>query len=227
MKMPYSDPVTNTVGWSNMPMPPANRDARQYRPAHPLSEVVVPLALAGVSAAAALTITTWLCMEIDWLPAEWVIPLATFITFVVVWVWRLSLTDDNLLALDEQTRVEPKSDLPQPIEASYIHIDMAIKKPDGKKQLRRFQLPCTDETLIQVAESMLGGSLLQESEWAGKSRGKPFSQGSLRTFKTTLITQGIARWMDSTNPKLGIRLTDKGQEFMQQVLDQDAEDDGK
>jgi hypothetical protein len=219
----YSDPIRNMIGWANMPMPPANRDARQYRAAHPLSEVIVPLALAGVSAVAALTITAWLCWEIDWLPSRWVIPVCTFAAFVVVWVWRLRFTDDNLLALDERTRVEIPSNVPQPITASYVHVDMSVRNREGSKQLRRFDLPCTDDALVEVAEAMLAGSTLPESDWAGKSKGRPFSEGSLRVFKTTLISQGIARWIDAANPKLGLALTDTGREFMQSILDQDGD----
>lgn len=222
MKQEYSDPIRNTIGWANMPVPPSSRDARQYRAAHPLSEVVVPLALAGVSAAAALMITAWLYMEISWLP-QWIVLLSTFVTFVVVWVWRLRHHDDNLLALDEQTRMEQAVNMPPPVEANYIHIDMSVKKADGKR-LQRFDLPCSEETLVEVAEAMLGGSLLQDSEWAGKSRGKPFSEGGLRRFKTTLIGQGIAQWVDSTNPRLGVTLSNTGREFMQQVIEQQSEE---
>ena len=221
----YSDPIRNMIGWANMPIPPSNRDARQYRAAHPLSEVIVPLALAGVSAVAALTIAAWLCWEIDWLPSRWVIPVCTFAAFVGVWVWRLRLTDDNLLALDERTRVEIPSNVPQPITASYVHVDMSVRNREGGKQLRRFDLPCTDDALVEVAEAMLAGSTLPESDWAGKSKGRPFSEGSLRVFKTTLISQGIARWIDAANPKLGLALTDTGREFMQSILDQDADGD--
>ncbi len=223
MKQEYSDPIRNMIGWANMPMPPTNRDARQYRAAHPLSEVIVPLALAGVSAVATLTITAWLYMEISWMP-QWIVLLSTFVTFVGVWVWRLCHHDDNLLALDEQTRMEPAVSMPQPVEANYIHIDMSVKRADGKR-LQRFDLPCSEDVLVTVAEAMLGGSPLQESEWADKSRGRPFSQGNLRRFKTTLISQGIARWLDANNARLGVVLTDTGREFMQRVLDQDTEDD--
>lgn len=203
--------------------PYTSRSATQYRAADWRSEILVPLLMAAVTGILALGLTAWLWWEWDWLP-NWS-PIAAFIiAFGGVWVWRMRKHDAMLTAAEEITRLDLNRDgvtgRPVPPEAppQTIHIDLSRPNPHtGTPQLVRFDLPCDADTLALVAEAMLAGSTLPNSDWTPIKAGKPFSEGGLQKFKDALITNGLARPISSENTRLGLVLTDEGKAFMAEI----------
>lgn len=207
------------------PPPPQYRSATQYRAADWRSEILVPLLMALVTGTLALILAVWLWWELDWLP-DWS-PIAAFVaTFGGVWVWRLRKHDAMLTAAEEITHLDLNHDgtigRPQPAAPpTSIHVDLSRPNPHtGAPQLVRFDLPCDLDTLALVAEAMLAGSTLPNSEWTPIKLGKPFSEGSLQKFKDALITNGLARQISKENPKLGVVLTSEGKAFMAEIKKQ-------
>jgi len=203
-----------------------SRSATQYRAANWRSEILVPLLMALVTATLALIPAVWLWWEWDWLP-NWS-PVATFVaTFACVWVWRLRKHDTMLTAAEEITHLDLNHDgtigrTTQPAAPpTSIHIDLSRPNPrTGAPQLVRFDLPCDLATLALVAEAMLAGSTLPNSEWTPIKLGKPFSETGLQKFKDALLTNGLARPISRENPRLGLVLTDEGKAFMAEIKHQ-------
>jgi len=196
-----------------------HRDATQYRPPHPLADVAVPGLLALVSAIAAALAMAWLCWEIDALDVTFWVPFAFLATFGGVWVWRLRQHNEHLHAAEEKTATDPPPP-PAPIATGNVEVTLSVPREGTNPQLRRFDLPCTEQTLVDVARTMLAGYQLTESEWTPISQGRPFSEGGLRSFKQTLTAQGLATWISPSNPRIGIRLTEQGKQFMASVVAQ-------
>ena len=226
MNNPNDRPWDNTRGAPFVTSTAFHRDATQYRAPHPLSDVAVPALLALVSAIAATLAMTWLVYEIDALPADVCIPFAFLSVFFLVWIWQLRGHHDRLQAANEVTATDPPPP-PAPIATGNVAVTLSVPRPGNTgPQLRRFDLPCSEQTLVDVARTMLAGYQLTESEWTPISQGKPFSEGSLRAFKQTLTAQGLATWISPSNPRIGIRLTEQGKQFMASVVAQaDAEED--
>jgi len=208
------------------PPPYTSRSATQYRAADWRSEILVPLLMSAVTGILALIVTAWLWWELDWMP-DWS-PVAAFIVaFGGVWVWRLRKHDTMLTAAEEITRLDLNRDgvtgrptAPAAPPAS-IHIDLSRPNPrTGTPQLVRFDLPCDLDTLALVAEAMLAGSTLPNSDWTPIKAGKPFSEVGLQKFKDALITNCLARPISSENPRLGLMLTDEGKAFMAEIKHQ-------
>jgi len=205
------------------PPPYTSRSATQYRAADWRSEILVPLLMALVTGALALIVTAWLWWEWDWLP-DWSPVVAFIAAFGVVWVWRLRKHDTMLTAAEEITRLDLNHDgvigrptTPTAPPAS-IHIDLSRPNPrTGAPQLVRFDLPCDVDTLALVAEAMLAGSTLPNSDWTPIKAGKPFSEVGLQKFKDALITNCLARPISRENPRLGLMLTDEGKAFMVEI----------
>jgi hypothetical protein len=203
-----------------------SRSATQYRAADWKSEILVPLLMALVTGILALILVAWLWWEWDWLP-DWS-PVAAFVcTFGGVWVWRLRRHDAMLTAAEEITRLDLNRHgtigRPVPPEAppKTLHVDLSRPNPrTGSPQLIRFDLPCDVETLYLVAEAMLAGSTLPNSDWTPIKAGKPFSEVGLQKFKDALITNGLARPISKENPRLGLMLTDEGKAFMAEIKKQ-------
>jgi hypothetical protein len=208
------------------PPPPQYRSATQYRAADWRSEILVPLLMSLVTGALALIVAVWLWWEWDWLP-DW-FPVAAFVlAFGCVWVWRLRKHDSMLTAAEEITRLDLNHDgaIGRPIapEAppTSIHIDLSRPNPrTGTPQLVRFDLPCNPDTLTLVAEAMLAGSTLPNSEWTPIKSGKPFSETGLQKFKDALLTNGLARPISRENQRLGLVLTNEGKAFMAEIKKQ-------
>ena len=200
-----------------------SRSATHYRPADWKSEILVPLLMAAVTGILALIVTAWLWWEWDWLP-DWS-PVAAFVvTFGGVWMWRLRKHDDMLTAAEEITRLDLNHDgvIGRPTAPTApptsIHIDLSRPNPrTGSPQLVRFDLPCDADTLALVAEAMLAGSTLPNSDWTPIKAGKPFSEVGLQKFKDVLITNCLARPISRENPRLGLMLTDEGKAFMIEI----------
>jgi hypothetical protein len=208
------------------PPQPQYRSATQYRAADWRSEILVPLLMAAVTGLLALGLVAWLWWEWGWLP-DWS-PIAAFVlTFGGVWIWRLRKHDTMLMAAEEISRLDLNHDgsigrptAPESPPAS-LHIDLSRPNPrTGAQQLVRFDLPCDVNTLALVADAMLAGSTLPNSEWTPIKTGKPFSETGLQKFKDALITNGLARPISRENPRLGLVLTDEGKVFMAEIKNQ-------
>ena len=223
MNNPNDRPWDNTRGAPFVTSTAFHRDATQYRAPHPLSDVAVPALLALVSAIAAALATIWLCYEIDALDVMFWVPFAFLATFGGVWIWRLRQHNEHLHAAEETTATEPPPP-PAPVATGNVKVTLSVPRvnedgqPYGNPQVRLFNLPCSEQTLVDVAQTMLAGYQLTESEWTPIAQGKPFSEGSLRSFKQTLITQKLATWISPSNPRIGMKLTDQGKQFMTTVI---------
>jgi hypothetical protein len=179
--------------------------------------------MALVTATLALIPAVWLWWEWDWLP-DWS-PVAAFVaTFAGVWVWRLRKHDTMLTAAEEITHLDLNHDgaigrtVAPSAPPTSIHIDLSRPNPStGTPQLVRFDLPCDVDTLALVAEAMLAGSTLPNSDWTPVKAGKPFSETGLQKFKDALITNGLARQISRENPRLGLMLTQEGKAFMAEI----------
>lgn len=224
--------MTDQVRWQpiqpiHVEPPYSKREVNQYRPATVHADVLVPIALAIISGVITAIALGWLCWEIDWFP-DWLPPFGLLIATAAVWVWRIKKHDDQLTTAYEVAQIDTPA-VPVTTERDVINISLAHDNADGKRVLRLFELPCTRDVLMEVADAMLAGSTLPESDWAGLKNGKPFSEAGLKKFKIALITADLARYINPTNPRLGVVLTDKGKEFMQETQKAilDAKEDGE
>lgn len=205
------------------------RQSRTYRSANVQSDVLVPLFTATVTGVLLAIIATVLWLVEHWTP--WIILIAFMLGFVSIWVWRLALLDKLLMAGEEITHLDLNRDGfrgAPPISEPASEVRIELKLPDANKNqtsFRCFDLPCSQDTLVEVADVMLAGSTLPESEWAGLKAGKPFSEDKLKKFKAMLVAQGLARWVNPENPRLGISLTDNGRKFMERVRDTGVDTD--
>jgi hypothetical protein len=205
------------------------RQSKTYRSANVQSDVLVPLITAAVTGIILAIIATVLWISAHWSP--WVILIAFLSGFVLVWVWRLALFDKLLVAGEEITHLDLNRDnvigAPPPEPVPEVRIELKLSEANrSQPNFRRFSFPCDQDTLVEVADVMLAGSTLPESEWAGLKAGKPFSEDKLKKFKAILVAQGLSRWVNPENPRLGIVLTDNGRQFMERVRDagMDADD---
>lgn len=200
------------------PDPFTARIGKAWRPATQESEVFVPLLLAVVSGSLAAGLYLWAWWEIDALHLSVeCVPFIFLVTAIVVWVWRIRKHDEMLLASDLQAQVAQETQLmPEPS----VRVDVTLHRSDrNTPQLLRFDLPCNEETLYEVADALLHGSNLNESDWAGLNQGRPFSEVSLSKFKRALVAYNLAEWVDPKNVRLGMKLTDEGRQFFEQVID--------
>ncbi len=219
----YDRPENTILQWpAPAAAPGTDRKAYVYRAAHPLSDVAVPALIALISAIAIAVFFGWLWWEWDWLP-DWVPFLAFVATFLAVWyVLGIKAHEGHLMIGEDTTKVEAlQATNFQPIQASYFTVELARHVPGRKNPLVEiFDVPCAPDKFIDVANAMIAGDNLAESRWAGLSRGLPFSATSLTKFKNTIVGHKLAEWIDTSRPKLGIKVMPAGREWAELWRDQ-------
>lgn len=74
------------------------------------------------------------------------------------------------------------------------------------------ELPCDDEQLSKLAKGLLNGLPFTEFFWTGK--GKPFSTNAFRELRDVMMKRGLCEYVNPSQPRQGIRLTDEGKSVM-------------
>jgi hypothetical protein len=140
---------------------------------------------------------------------------------IVVWVWQWvklqghwfaltavnhvinDLADDG--RLNNSVQPEAQDEAPRIIRIQLIkdngHIGETI------------DLPCDEEQLSTLAKGLINGLPFSEKFWTG--RGKPFSTNQYRALKDAMMKRGLCEYVNETEPRQGIRLTDAGRAVME------------
>lgn len=125
--------------------------------------------------------------------------LTTFETVI-----QRDINGDGVIGRSEQVPVEE--------EAPRV-IRIQLVKDDGHLSADTIDLPGDRESLGTLARGLLNGMPFSESMWTGK--GKPFSSKSFRALRDVMKQKGLCEYINESDPRQGIRLTEEGRQVMQ------------